>query len=640
MREYYELVNNEEEGMIFQDMNSHYYPGERGKKAWFKLKPDYQGDTMDLVVVGGFLGDSAGRRNLSSAHAIDHMTHFLCAVHETPPEGQSVLGSEQRVVTLAKVGTGFKVEEIKKARDIVRKVAKRYKGLEDAPWMGDWKPTANSRPDFVWPPSDGWVIDVTCAEIVDSDDFAMGKTLRHPRCPKMRLSDNQPAQFIRPDKAWHEAWTRENLEEFISVDPAHRNNRKRWGDRGAGGYEADGDNTSGEEDAPVGKKQRKGPRVDGGGPRNFPIVPHQAFVDTSQEVVVSNIFDGEEFHFLGGARYDLVTREELSRLVVQNGANKLVPMHYKPLTTTRVIAPRESSETRLFVKCQGKEVIRPKWILDCVAQHKLIELHPTYLIHVGDELRAKWEDVMDRYGDKYYEDITPDELAELMDSMDVPTDPQILAVAKKIMDRNPHLMRTPDMPYVGFRVYVDETAPPPAVRYNSADRLAAGWAALEAGQREMERGLLLLKMLQRVATQAKQQEGATHTIRSNNQGGVECIDMKDGSAVPSVLESDEEDDGGFDEEDILADTPDEMSSSRWTTSRCRRPPYPPCESTNPSVEQGSCGSAGRWSGRLCRCVNYICLCICVYTRYRLVGWMITWIVVWGFVCMDVWTNMC
>ncbi|CEL99579.1 unnamed protein product [Vitrella brassicaformis CCMP3155] len=135
-------------------------------------------------------------------------------------------------------------------------------------------------------------------------------------------------------------------------------------------------------------------------------------------------------------------------------------MHYKPLTTTRVIAPRESSETRLFVKCHRKDVIRPKWILDCVAQQKLIELHPTYLIHVGDELGAKWEDVMDRYGDKYYEDITPDQLAELMDSMDVPTDPQILAVAKKIMDRYPHLMRTPDMPYVSFRVYVGETPSP------------------------------------------------------------------------------------------------------------------------------------------------------------------------------------
>jgi DNA ligase 4 len=46
-----------EEGLVLKDLDSLYIPNERSK-SWLKFKPDQLncGDTLDLLIIGGFYG--------------------------------------------------------------------------------------------------------------------------------------------------------------------------------------------------------------------------------------------------------------------------------------------------------------------------------------------------------------------------------------------------------------------------------------------------------------------------------------------------------------------------------------------------------------------------------------------------------
>lgn len=50
----------QEEGVIVKDLSSTYRPSERSANYWIKLKSDYideLGDTLDLVILGGYFGE-------------------------------------------------------------------------------------------------------------------------------------------------------------------------------------------------------------------------------------------------------------------------------------------------------------------------------------------------------------------------------------------------------------------------------------------------------------------------------------------------------------------------------------------------------------------------------------------------------
>ena len=73
------------------------------RRGWYKIKPEYDGlaETVDLIVVGAYFGDSARRRAMQgqSTDLADHCSQFLLAAR--------CHGSQHEVVTVARVGTGF-----------------------------------------------------------------------------------------------------------------------------------------------------------------------------------------------------------------------------------------------------------------------------------------------------------------------------------------------------------------------------------------------------------------------------------------------------------------------------------------------------------------------------------------------------
>lgn len=107
-----ESVKNNEEGIIIKVSTSTYEPNKRSPN-WIKLKSEYMnsfGDTLDLVIVGGYFGETR-RIGGASSHWTDHVTVFLLAVIKK--DG----GADDSVVLpFSKVGTGYSLSELQELR--------------------------------------------------------------------------------------------------------------------------------------------------------------------------------------------------------------------------------------------------------------------------------------------------------------------------------------------------------------------------------------------------------------------------------------------------------------------------------------------------------------------------------------------
>ena len=61
-------LERQEEGIIIKEPESKYLPNNRSTNHWIKLKTDYidqLGDTLDLVIIGGFYGKRASTENIN-----------------------------------------------------------------------------------------------------------------------------------------------------------------------------------------------------------------------------------------------------------------------------------------------------------------------------------------------------------------------------------------------------------------------------------------------------------------------------------------------------------------------------------------------------------------------------------------------
>ena len=123
------------------------------------------------------------------------MSHFLCAVAETPPPGDrpSVFH------TLCRVGSGYTMKEL---YDLGLKLAKYWK-----PFHKKSPPSSilcgTEKPEVYIEPQNSVIVQIKAAEIVPSDMYKTGSTLRFPRIEK-----------IRDDKEWHECMTLGDLEQL------------------------------------------------------------------------------------------------------------------------------------------------------------------------------------------------------------------------------------------------------------------------------------------------------------------------------------------------------------------------------------------------------------------------------------------
>jgi ATP dependent DNA ligase C terminal region len=195
-----------EEGLIFKDLSTFYVPGEhhRSKRYWLKFKPDYfngsSASDIDLVIVGAYFA--------SGLRSAGQPSSFLCACVDAS-------GGEQKFLPITKVNArSLKDDDYQRILNHTG-----YSFTLERVSFGKWDPDRDSVaptvsyevtngkkdiPDLWICPENSVVVTLNAGEIVSSDSFPAGLTLRFPRITRLRMDGDakEPHDIESNDQLW------------------------------------------------------------------------------------------------------------------------------------------------------------------------------------------------------------------------------------------------------------------------------------------------------------------------------------------------------------------------------------------------------------------------------------------------------
>ncbi|KAL4741955.1 DNA ligase 4 [Aspergillus similis] len=387
------------EGLVLKNPRSPYRLNER-HDDWMKVKPEYMtefGESLDLVVIGGYYGSGHRGGNLSS---------FLCGLRVD--EGQSSQGSNPtKCYSFCKVGGGFTASDYANIRHHT-----------DGKWM-EWNPkkpptayielaggdSQYERPDMWIKPEDSVVVCVKAASVSVSDQFRMGLTLRFPRFKRLRM-----------DKDWKSALS---VQEFLDLK-SHAEQEHR------------------EKEFNVENFRKK--RVKKTTKKPLAVAGYDENAEARYAGPSGHIFDGLNFFILTDSNAPVKkSKAELENLVKANGgkifqtnnaapdticvADRSKPVcNFAKMTTD---LPAGTVKAASLQKSGDVDIIRPSWILDCIKQSEidaglpdlLLPLEPGHMFFTTKDKEEVVANSLDQFNDSYARDITIEELRNLLDQM-------------------------------------------------------------------------------------------------------------------------------------------------------------------------------------------------------------------------------
>ncbi|XP_066493661.1 DNA ligase 4 [Tiliqua scincoides] len=361
-----EAIDNREEGIVVKDPMSTYKPDKRGE-GWLKIKPEYVNglmDELDLLIVGGYWGK--GLRG-------GMMSHFLCAVAETPPCGEkpSVFHS------ICRVGSGYTMKEL---YDLGLKLANYWKPYRKR------DPPCNilcgtEKPEVYIEPCNSVIVQIKAAEIVSSDMYRTDCTLRFPRIEK-----------IRDDKEWHECMTLDLLEQLRGKASGKLATKHLDIDHGG----------------PQEKKRKIVPKVK----KRIGVMDNFKAPDLSNINRVSSVLEDIEFCVMTGtenySKYELESKiAEYGGTVVQNPG----------IDTYCVVAGSENVRVKNIISSNKYDIVRVEWLLQCFQTQQFVPWQPAFMIHMSPETKQHFACEYDCYGDSYTVDTDRAQLKEVFSRM-------------------------------------------------------------------------------------------------------------------------------------------------------------------------------------------------------------------------------
>eukprot|EP00916_Digyalum_oweni_P009279 GHVL01015670.1.p1 GENE.GHVL01015670.1~~GHVL01015670.1.p1 ORF type:complete len:742 (-),score=161.60 GHVL01015670.1:259-2484(-) len=418
-----EATERREEGLMLKDPNSLYFLAER-KKGWYKLKPEYGelSESLDLLVIGAYLGDGSRRRVSGSDDVIDHCSTFLLGI---------IKGGN--AVPFCKVGTGYSLSDLTEMRMKLRPIARRLDSSRLPKWMEGWNPKSGERPDIVIPDiSSGFVMEVKAAEIVPSNTFAAGYTLRFPRA----------VRAIRSDKNWDDAWTDVELHDFVTR-----------------AVKIDTNDSAPSDEENIVKKRKIEKKIIikkgiGG------VLADFQDTDTSNIRSIGEIFKGMTFLVMNG---DLTnSKADLERFIVANGGSKKQNIK-KDSKDSKIIAAKSEYRTVNIAKMSNNCVIHYDWLYSCVKSNKLLPLHPSVILNSTKELEQEFASTLDKWSDSYFDPTTEDTYMNIYTYMNNSTKDllkkNILSIncnKNSYINNTNYLLFTYMNIYTGYYLYIDD----------------------------------------------------------------------------------------------------------------------------------------------------------------------------------------
>ncbi|KAL6915988.1 hypothetical protein ACHAPO_005441 [Fusarium lateritium] len=372
-----EVVANASEGLVLKNPRSMYRLNSRNDD-WLKVKPEYMsefGESLDCVIIGGYYGTGKRGGALSS---------FMCGLRVTQNHIQAGANPE-KCFSFFKVGGGFRAEDYAEIRH--RTEGKWIEWDQRNPpseyiELGGGEARQFERPDVWIRPKDSIVVSVKAASVGPSEQFAQGFTLRFPRFRRLRL-----------DRTWNTALSLEEFQELKQrVDEESKEKAMTVEDR----------------------KRRNPKRVK----RELTIAGEDITVPEFMGEA-SKLFEGLEFCILSEALKPYKkTKTQLETIIKENGG--VISQRAAPGTNMVLIGDKKVVKVASLIKGGDVDIIRPKWVRDCLEQDLgafLLPFEDSHLFHATDALKSAASQNTDQFGDSYARDLSIEELKQVMDDM-------------------------------------------------------------------------------------------------------------------------------------------------------------------------------------------------------------------------------
>ncbi|KAG6313853.1 hypothetical protein E4U22_000564 [Claviceps purpurea] len=375
-----DVVANASEGLVLKNPRSMYRLNSRNDD-WLKVKPEYMsefGESLDCVIIGGYYGSGRRGGTLSS---------FLCGLRASQNHIQAGEDPE-KCFSFFKVGGGFRSEDYAEVRHLTegkwlewdrKNPPTRY--IE----LGGGESRQFERPDLWIRPKDSIVVSAKAASVAPSDSFARGYTLRFPRFRRLRL-----------DRNWDSALSVDEFEELKKrVDEEAKEKAMTLEDR----------------------KRRNPKRVK----RELVIAGQDTAPPLASESAPgekTKVFAGLEFCVLSESLKPYKkTKTQLEAIIRENGG--AVSQRVLPDSNMVLVADKKVVKVASLIKIGGVNIIRPKWIKDCLEQDGsfLLPYEEGHLLHATEELAAIAAENTDMYGDSFARDVSLEELRSILHDM-------------------------------------------------------------------------------------------------------------------------------------------------------------------------------------------------------------------------------
>ncbi|KAI9820978.1 MAG: DNA ligase (ATP) [Thelocarpon impressellum] len=378
-----QVVAEASEGLVLKNPRSMYRLNERNDD-WMKVKPEYMnefGESLDCVIVGGYYGSGKRGGNLSS---------FLCGLRVD--EKQIRQGANpMKCYSFFKVGGGFTAADYAAIRHQTDGKWKTWDPKRPPTDMvalagGDLQ---HERPDVWIRPDESVVVSAKAAEVVSTDKFQVGLTLRFPRFKKLRTDrDWTSALSIQGFLDLKVHIEKEQQEKLFVVDDARR---KRV------------------------KKSRK---------KEIVVAGSDTVARTPYEGPATDLFEQLNFFIMTDSLEPQEKRKvELEQMVKAN-RGKVFQTHTAAANTI-CIADKRPVKVASLQKSGKQDIIRPSWLFDCIDQNEvdagrvriLLPFEPRHMFFATE---ASAEDVLknvDEHGDSYARDVSVDELKKIFAQM-------------------------------------------------------------------------------------------------------------------------------------------------------------------------------------------------------------------------------
>ncbi|KAK8209803.1 ATP dependent DNA ligase domain-containing protein [Phyllosticta capitalensis] len=390
-----QVVAEASEGLVLKNPRSAYRLNERNDD-WIKVKPEYMtefGEALDCVIIGGYYGSGHRGGNLSS---------FMCGLRVDQTQIDQG-ANPMKCYSFFKVGGGMTADDYANIR--------HYTGDKWQKWDPKRPPTEfielgggdkqYERPDVWIKPDESVVVSVKAASVTGTDQFRMGLTLRFPRF-----------KALRKDKRWDQALSiSEFMQLKISAETEHA-----------------------EKAFKVDDPRKRGSRTK---KKKIVVAGQDGEEPTAYAGPQTKVFDGMTFYIMTGLESEKPkkTKVELEDLVKSNGGTIIQTAHPSNAPSPNA-PPIICIADKLLVSVAGlrkkntHSIIRPSWLLSCVAQAQadlprapvLLPFEPAHVLHAAPNCASTAPDVLasavDDYGDSFARDISGvPEIRALLDAM-------------------------------------------------------------------------------------------------------------------------------------------------------------------------------------------------------------------------------